>query len=319
MAGISALIKIAASAGKSGATNLARKAADASSRNITIDLMKIPGVGAAAKAVGRAPDGYRVLKNGRIRPVWYDEQGQEITKGILGKGLVAQGGYSLKGASASLKKAPNRTNLFNLTDRQERLLQVEVARQEARGAVDPLKAALQRRLKTKGGPGSKRKPAEGAKGGDQFVPAKESFAGGAGRRFAQTAEDHPILTGLGVALGASEGYDLVAEPLFGGVSDAISGGDLNRTVGEEEAARRLSMQAYFKQKRLERSMAGNLAALANSRPDIYAQLAAGRRLPKGSTVIGGRPREDILNEVALAMSEGAFQPNDDPLSALGGF
>jgi len=44
---------------------------------------------------------------------------------------------------------------------------------------------------------------------------------------------------------------------------------------------------------------------------------AGRRLPKGSVVLGGVPRQDLMRELAASMDSGRYaQP--DPLSDLMG-
>lgn len=50
----------------------------------------------------------------------------------------------------------------------------------------------------------------------------------------------------------------------------------------------------------------NLQSLSQSAPDLYASVAAGRKLPQGGVVIGGAPRQDLLNELGRAMADGRF-------------
>lgn len=56
----------------------------------------------------------------------------------------------------------------------------------------------------------------------------------------------------------------------------------------------------------EDSIQRNLLNLQRQAPDLYASVAAGRALPQGGVVIGGAPRQDLLNELGRAMSEGRF-------------
>lgn len=58
--------------------------------------------------------------------------------------------------------------------------------------------------------------------------------------------------------------------------------------------------------RLRRSLARNAATLAAMDPDLYNQVMAGRRLSRGTLMLGGAPRTDLLEELASAMGEGAF-------------
>jgi len=71
-------------------------------------------------------------------------------------------------------------------------------------------------------------------------------------------------------------------------------GRMNRLTQEAQAA------SY------EDSIQRNLMNLQNQAPDLYASVAAGRRLPQGGIVIGGSPRQDLLNELGRAMADGRF-------------
>jgi|694.fasta_scaffold09312_6 hypothetical protein len=50
----------------------------------------------------------------------------------------------------------------------------------------------------------------------------------------------------------------------------------------------------------------NLDTVMRYAPDLYASVAAGRKLPQGGVVIGGEPRQDLLNELGRSMADGRF-------------
>jgi hypothetical protein len=73
----------------------------------------------------------------------------------------------------------------------------------------------------------------------------------------------------------------------------------------------------LEQSRMEKALAENQMRLARQAPDLYTSVMAGRRVPKGSVVLGGRPRQDLMKELAASMDSGRYaQP--DPLSDLMG-
>ena len=73
----------------------------------------------------------------------------------------------------------------------------------------------------------------------------------------------------------------------------------------------------LEQSRMEKALAENQMRLARQAPDLYTSVMAGRRVPKGSVVLGGRPRQDLMRELAASMDSGRYaQP--DPLSDLMG-
>ena len=57
---------------------------------------------------------------------------------------------------------------------------------------------------------------------------------------------------------------------------------------------------------LQMSIGDNLAQLQAQAPDLYMSVAAGRRLPQGAVVIGGVPRQDLLQQLGMSMSNGDF-------------
>ena len=56
----------------------------------------------------------------------------------------------------------------------------------------------------------------------------------------------------------------------------------------------------------EDAIGRNLQQIQRYAPDLYMSVAAGRRLPTGAVVLGGSPRQDLLNELGRAMSDGQF-------------
>jgi len=73
----------------------------------------------------------------------------------------------------------------------------------------------------------------------------------------------------------------------------------------------------LEQSRMEKALAENKMRLARQAPDLYTSVMAGRRVPKGSVVLGGRPRQDLMRELAASMDSGRYAPKD-PLSDLMG-
>jgi hypothetical protein len=73
----------------------------------------------------------------------------------------------------------------------------------------------------------------------------------------------------------------------------------------------------LEQARMERTLAQNQARLAQANPTLYTSVMAGRKVPTGAVVLGGRPRTDLMRELAASMDSGAFQKRD-PLSDLMG-
>ena len=72
----------------------------------------------------------------------------------------------------------------------------------------------------------------------------------------------------------------------------------------------------MEQARMEKAIQENTAILARSNPNLYTSVLAGRRIPAGSVVLGGRPRTDLLQELAASMGSGRFREKPDPLSEL---
>jgi hypothetical protein len=74
----------------------------------------------------------------------------------------------------------------------------------------------------------------------------------------------------------------------------------------QDALRQREMMRQAQAASYEDAIGRNLRSLQQSAPDLYASVAAGRKLPQGGVVIGGAPRQDLLNELGRAMSDGRF-------------
>ena len=88
-------------------------------------------------------------------------------------------------------------------------------------------------------------------------------------------------------------------------------------VRAERDAKSTKVAQLLKQAREEKALGENKQRLAQSAPDLYSAVMAGQRLPKGSVVLGGRPREDLMRQLAASMDSGRYR-QQDPLSELMG-
>jgi len=51
----------------------------------------------------------------------------------------------------------------------------------------------------------------------------------------------------------------------------------------------------------------NIGRIQQYAPDLFLSVSAGRKLPTGAVVLGGTPRQDLLNELGRAMADGQFR------------
>ena len=68
--------------------------------------------------------------------------------------------------------------------------------------------------------------------------------------------------------------------------------------------------------KIEKETARQAAALAATAPHLYNQILAGRTLPQGAVVLGGTPRTDLMEQLALGMASGDFNQPDSDTSML---
>ena len=65
-----------------------------------------------------------------------------------------------------------------------------------------------------------------------------------------------------------------------------------------------------KKERLDRLTQENAANIAVQNPHLFQEILAGRELPRDAVVLGGRPRTDLLKEVARNMAAGNYQQSN---------
>jgi hypothetical protein len=105
-----------------------------------------------------------------------------------------------------------------------------------------------------------------------------------------------------------------------GAYAAVKGGQYLTGTTESQLARKNLME-YMRSQRendinaisssaraesYRESIAQNLARVQQYAPDLYMRVAAGRQLPQGAVVLGGAPREDLLQDLGRAMADGRF-------------
>lgn len=119
--------------------------------------------------------------------------------------------------------------------------------------------------------------------------------------------NNPIKSGLAVGALAS----LLRSQTIPSVQDDAQLKDAQTRLKAEKIAK------LMEQARMERAIQENSMRLAQANPNLYTSVLAGRRVPAGSVVLGGRPRMDLMRELAASMGSGRFE-RQDPLSELMG-
>jgi len=136
----------------------------------------------------------------------------------------------------------------------------------------------------------------------------------------------PVSTILGGALIADIATREAGLPLAAGAQRAVTGESFldpetsfsvvlrqQQELRKREALRRAEIS------RIQRLMAQNMSRLATAAPHLYNQVLAGQQLPAGAVVLGGEPREDLMEALAFSMASGSLRPDneeEDLLTAL---
>jgi hypothetical protein len=60
---------------------------------------------------------------------------------------------------------------------------------------------------------------------------------------------------------------------------------------------------YLEQARMTQDTQDIKGRLAQSAPDLYTSVMAGRRVPRGSVVLGGQPRDDLMQQLVASMNQ----------------
>lgn len=114
------------------------------------------------------------------------------------------------------------------------------------------------------------------------------------------------LFGLGLPLGQAIKRD------FTGETDRERYRRLRSMIQARQAAELMNLEMRVKQRRMAQ-IQGRMAA---TNPQMYNEIMAGRVLPPQATVLGGVPRQDLMNQVASQAVEGGFQQQPDPNEQL---
>lgn len=125
--------------------------------------------------------------------------------------------------------------------------------------------------------------------------------------YLRSYDENPVLT---VALGASAAYgtaNILGSALYEAGDQAL-GTKFERLSNLEREGMRGVLGEAMRFERLERDGAANLERLAHLDPQLYQSIARGRRLPRDATVIGGRMRTDLLQEMGMLMATGRAAP-----------
>ena len=169
------------------------------------------------------------------------------------------------------------------------------------GAAVPVEAAVNRMIANVAG------GAAGAAGATEVAEAVTKTATKGVRR-GLLARSLPLLAGtLGVELllsllpGTSENT-VVRDQL--GFS---SGRSFREQLQRQIRANTEQMLFQTRMERMQQGIRANVDQLRLRHPELFLELAVGRKLPQGAVVFGGGTRPDYLEAVAHLMSEGAFE------------
>lgn len=143
-----------------------------------------------------------------------------------------------------------------------------------------------------------------------------------GRGIADAAAVAPISTTLGMgatgAFLADTGMDAWGDARQSELANVDSIEEqLYVEAMQERRIKAMSLdQEIFAQRRRKA-----LAQLAQTSPQVFNEVSAGRRLPRGARVFGGSPRTDLLEMLASRMASGEYEardPQQDLAALLGG-
>jgi len=174
--------------------------------------------------------------------------------------------------------------------------------------------ALQRHFQRSG-----RKFRTGTDPEDLSFRGRAGILGTAGGKLLGSFQRSPVSTVASSALLGTIGYDFVGGPLAGAAQQSLTGENFFRPERGFEGALRqqkaLNQQMAVRKAevlQLQRLMSQNMARLASASPQLYNQVMAGRQLPEGAVVIGGQPRQDLMEMLAYDMATGGLAPPRSP-------
>jgi len=128
-------------------------------------------------------------------------------------------------------------------------------------------------------------------------------------------KSNPQLALPGMFLGGEFVKDAVYDPIAGSLT-ANSAENMQAYGAMNAEYSYLQQQQQQRMAGLQKDVARNAAALAATAPHLYNQILAGRTLPQGAVVLGGSPRTDLMEQLALGMASGDFNQPDSDTSML---
>ncbi len=148
---------------------------------------------------------------------------------------------------------------------------------------------------------------------------QRGILGTAGHKIGESFRRRPLSSGVNALLVGSILSELVGEPLIGAAQQSLTGENfLHPERSFSNILQRQKMLQTQQRSReaevlqLQRLMSQNMARLASASPHLYNQVMAGRQLPEGGVVIGGQPRQDLMEMLAYDMATGALGSQQTP-------
>jgi hypothetical protein len=123
-----------------------------------------------------------------------------------------------------------------------------------------------------------------------------------------------------VGFGALFGKSLITDPIGKALNDDPMA---SRLMASQEAYRKKQemLQKKMEIQDLQKRATQASMRLAALDPHLYNEVMAGRSLPKDAVVFGGQPRQDLMEQLSMAMAQGQFkeQPSaqDELMQELG--
>lgn len=129
-----------------------------------------------------------------------------------------------------------------------------------------------------------------------------------GTRFKDLVKNPAVSLPVGILSMDLLGTEVV-KPMVQGLDEDLQGrrmtsGEIPWELEQASIVRREAQRQRMEDVR--RGIEKSAEALKTMMPDLYRDLVHGRKFPKGAMVYGGRPRRDLLMELAESMQEGTL-------------
>ena len=115
--------------------------------------------------------------------------------------------------------------------------------------------------------------------------------------------------GGGGALGLIDLLGRPAKEMVYGLEDmmpSVINKRMDRVLSGQQQEMDFERMRRARDKKRQQLARKNTALMAQYAPHLFNQLMAGRTLPRDATVIGGEPRTDLVQDVAMQMTNGQF-------------